>query len=105
MEARSGCSAVEALRFDGVANGVGVDVQVRGQWCRSSSARRKSSGESARGFPGLIMCSLTFARGMRGKGSTKRPLRPHTTQRQESEPEASPADAVLEDHAANRREL
>ena len=55
------------------------------QSCRFSNARRKNSGESVRGFPGLII-QAHLRRGMCGKGSTKRPVRPQIEQRSHSRP-------------------
>jgi hypothetical protein len=72
--------ATEAVRLDGITNGIGVNVQLSGNGADFPVPGIKVTAYLYVRFRVNHLFSLP-KRGIRGKGSTNRPLRPQTTQR------------------------
>jgi hypothetical protein len=73
-------STIEAIRFDGFAHGIGVNVEFAGNGADFPGLGVKVTANLHARFRADHKFLLRH-RGYRGKGSTNRPLRPHTTQR------------------------
>ena len=73
-------STIETIRFDGIADGIGVNVEFAGNGADFPVLGVKITANLHAGFRADHVF-LLLHRGYRGKGSTNRPFRPHTTQR------------------------
>ena len=73
-------STIEAVRFDGVAHGIGMNVEFSGNSADFPVLGVKVTANLHARFRADHEFLLPH-RGYRGKGSTNRPFRPHTTQR------------------------
>ena len=71
--------ATEAVRFDGITNGIGVNVQFSGNGADFPVFGIKITADLYVRFRADHLFSLP-KRGLRGKGSTNRLLRPQTMQ-------------------------
>ena len=72
--------AVEVVRFDGIANGIGMNAEFSGNGADFPVLGIKITANLYVGFRADHLFPLP-KRGIGGKGSANRPLRPQTTQR------------------------
>jgi hypothetical protein len=72
-------TAMEAIRFNGMTDGILVNAQLAGDGADLPMLRVKVTTNLYVRF-WIDHLDLSLDRGIRGKGSTKRPLRPQTMQ-------------------------
>jgi hypothetical protein len=78
-------STIEAVRFDGIADGIGMNIEFAGNGADFPVLGVKVTANLHAHFRAdheFLLPRLSLPqRGYRGKGSTNRPFLPHTTQR------------------------